>query len=263
MKGGAVPRRAFLYQALGVAGTMMASPSILTVFSKKAQAQGPVEAGSLEALWKKALPIRRAILVHPFLVGLGSGDLAREAFSFYILQDSLYLQAYAKVLNLAAAKAPRLEWSRTFNAHALNALEEERAMHGSLFKELGISSRRIEEATMAPTNKAYTSYLLATAGLEPFPHLLGALLPCYWIYLEVGKALQKKGSPNPLYQKWIDTYASGNYEGVVREVLGMAQRTLARASGEEARVFQDRFMTSCRYEWMFWDMAFRMEAWPL
>jgi thiaminase/transcriptional activator TenA len=235
----------------------------MTMLPKEAKAERLMGMRSLETLWKNALPIRRAILIHPFLVGLSSGELPKEAFTFYLLQDSLYLKAYARVLNLAAAKAPRMEWSKTFNAHALNALEQERALHEGLFKELGIPLRRIEEATMAPSNKAYTSYLLATAGIEPFSYLLGALLPCYWIYLEVGKALKKKGSPNPLYQRWIDTYASGDYEGVVREVLGMAKETLIKASEEEAKVIEERFMISCRYEWMFWDMAFRMETWPL
>lgn len=262
MKSG-VPRRAFLYQAFGAMGVLAASPYFLLMPPKEAQAEWPMDVVSLEALWKSALPIRKAILLHPFLVGLSSGELPKEMFIFYILQDSLYLKDYARVLNLAAAKAPRLEWSKTFNAHSLSALEQERDLHKGLFKELGIPSRRIEEVRMAPTNKAYTSYLLATAGLEPFVYVLGALLPCYWVYLEVGKALQKKGSPNPLYRRWINTYASEDFEGVTKAVLRMAKETLDRVSDEQAKGFKERFMTSCRYEWMFWDMAFRMEAWPL
>jgi len=132
-----------------------------------------------------------------------------------------------------------------------------------LLKELGVSARMIEEASMAPTNKAYTSYLLATAALEPFPNVLGALLPCYWVYLEVGRTLRKRGSPDPLYQRWIEAYSSGTYQSVVREVIQMARETLGRVNEKEAQAFAEHFMVSCRYEWMFWDMAFRMETWPL
>ncbi|MDP8972351.1 MAG: hypothetical protein M3N45_04060 [Actinomycetota bacterium] len=35
--------------------------------------------------------------------------------------------------------------------------------------------------------------------------MLGAVLPCYWIYWEVGQTLLEHGSPNPYYRKWIDT----------------------------------------------------------
>jgi thiaminase/transcriptional activator TenA len=43
----------------------------------------------------------------------------------------------------------------------------------------------------------------------------------------------------------------------------MARETLGRVGEKEAETFAERFMASCRYEWMFWDMAFRMETWPL
>jgi len=258
-----LPRRAFLVQTLGAMGALLAPSPIFGLLSKDGLAQGLGRGVSLEELWKNALPIRRAILAHPFLVGLNSGELAKESFRFYVLQDSLYLKAYARVLSLAATKAPKEAWANTFRAHSVNALQEESALHEGLLKELGVSARMIKEASMAPTNKAYASYLLATAALEPFPNVLGALLPCYWVYLEVGRALRKRGSPDPLYQRWIEAYSSGGYESVVREVIQMAREILGRVNEKEAEAFAERFMASCRYEWMFWDMAFRMETWPL
>jgi thiaminase/transcriptional activator TenA len=258
-----LPRPAVLAQTLGAMGAILAPSPIFGLLSKDGLAQGLGRGASLEELWKNALPIRRAILAHPFLVGLNSGELAKESFRFYVLQDSLYLKAYARVLSLAAAKAPKEAWANTFRAHSVSALQEESALHEGLLKELGVSARILKEASMAPTNKAYASYLLATAALEPFPNVLGALLPCYWVYLEVGRALRKRGSPDPLYQRWIEAYSSGGYESVVREVIQMARETLGRVNEKEAEAFAERFMASCRYEWMFWDMAFRMETWPL
>lgn len=256
-------RRRFLVQALGAWGALLVPSAIFSLVPRGGLAQGFGREASLEGLWKNALPIRRAILSHPFLVGLSSGELAKESFRFYLLQDSLYLKAYARVLSLAASKAPREAWAKTFDSHAANALKEEKVLHEGLLEELGVSERSLTEASMAPTNKAYSSYLLATAALEPFPNVLGALLPCYWIYLEVGTTLKKNGSPDPIYRRWIETYASGAYESVVREVLQMAKETLRSITQQEAEALARRFMTSCRYEWMFWDMAFRMEAWPL
>lgn len=49
---------------------------------------------------------------------------------------------------------------------------------------------------------------------RPYHEGVGAFLPCYWAYLVVGKELEKKGSANPLYQQWINTYASNEFEAV-------------------------------------------------
>jgi thiaminase/transcriptional activator TenA len=46
---------------------------------------------------------------------------------------------------------------------------------------------------MEPTSLACTSYLIATAYGRSFPELLGAALPCYWSYWEVGEALLEQG----------------------------------------------------------------------
>ena len=94
-----------------------------------------------------------------------------------------------------------------FNEHAAGALKVERALHEGFFKDFGLSPEEVAATPLAPTNLAYTSYLLAVAYGAPFHEAVAALLPCYWIYWEVGKALERAGSPDPLYARWIGTYA--------------------------------------------------------
>ena len=88
---------------------------------------------------------------------------------------------------------------------------------------------------LAPTNVAYTSYLLAVAYGAPFHEALAALLPCYWIYWEVGKALERAGSPDPLYARWIATYASDEFGDVVRAVLAATDTVADAAAPARAR----------------------------
>jgi thiaminase/transcriptional activator TenA len=116
---------------------------------------------------------------------------------------------------------------------------------------------------MAPTNLAYTSYLLAAVHGGSFPEALGAVLPCYWIYWEVGKALLEKGSPDPLYRRWIETYGGEDFAGVVRAVLSLTDEIGPDLSGPEEANVAERFRTTARYEWMFWDMGYRKESWPV
>lgn len=215
------------------------------------------------ALWRAIEPIYAAILAHPFLRGLTDGSLPRETFRFYAVQDALYLRDFARALSLAAAHAPREDWIIMLNEHAAGALTVERTLHESFFKDWGLSPEAVATTPLAPTNLAYTSYLLAVAYGRPFHEAIAALLPCYWIYWEVGKTLEHAGSRDPLYARWIGTYASEEFGAVVRAVLACTD-TLAAPLGDDDRGAMHRhFVTTSRYEWMFWDMGWRRETWPV
>ncbi len=214
-------------------------------------------------LWQSIEPIYGAILRHPFITGLTDGSLPRESFRFYAVQDALYLREFARALSVAAARAPQDDWIVMFNEHAAGALRVERALHESFFAEWGLSPEAVAATPLAPTNLAYTSYLLATAYGSPFHEGLAALLPCYWIYWEVGKALERAGSPEPLYARWIGTYASQEFGGLVRAVLDATDRIAAGLTPAQRDAMRRHFVTTSRYEWMFWDMGHRREAWPV
>jgi thiaminase/transcriptional activator TenA len=214
-------------------------------------------------LWRAAAPIYAAILRHPFLTGLTDGSLSRDAFQFYAVQDSLYLREFARALSLAAARAPRDEWIIMFDEHAAGALKVERELHEGFFKDFGLTPEAVAATPLAPTNVAYTSYLLAVAYGSPFHEAVAALLPCYWIYWEVGKELERRGSPDPLYTRWIGTYASDAFGDVVRAVLACTDATAAELSPAAREAMRRHFVTTSRYEWMFWDMGHRLEKWPV
>jgi thiaminase/transcriptional activator TenA len=214
-------------------------------------------------LWSRVETIYSSILSHAFIQGLTDGSLPRECFEFYVIQDSHYLREFARSLSLAAAKAPEDEWTATFNRHASEALQVERRLHDSFFRDLELTSEEVRKSPVAPTNMAYTHYLLATAYGRPFAETIGVLLPCYWIYAEVGKALLSKGSPQALYQRWIDTYAGEEYETIVESVLDVTECVAKSESDATRDAMATHFVTSTRYEWMFWDMAYRRETWPV
>jgi thiaminase/transcriptional activator TenA len=216
-----------------------------------------------DELWHAIESIYAAILHHPFLTGLSDGSLSRDSFQFYAVQDALYLREFARGLSIAAARAPRDEWIIMFNEHAAEALRVERALHESFFKEFGLSPDDVAATPLAPTNVAYTSYLLAVAYGRPFHEVVAALLPCYWIYWEVGKALERAGSADPLYTRWIGTYASEAFGDVVRAVLTATNLMAGSLTAAERDAMRRHFVTTSRYEWMFWDMGHRVERWPV
>jgi thiaminase (transcriptional activator TenA) len=216
-----------------------------------------------DELWQGITGIYDAILAHPFLVGLSDGRLPQDSFAFYVVQDALYLRDYARALAAVASRATGAAAAEMFARHAAGAISVERTLHESLLADLGIDPAAVDAAQPAPTTLAYTSYLLATVRGGSYAEGLAAVLPCYWIYREVGRELQRRGSPDPRYQRWIDTYGGEQFDADVREVLAAADQ-VGRGLGAPERARAHRhFRATSRYEWMFWDMGYRQEGWPL
>lgn len=214
-------------------------------------------------LWRSIEPIYAAILEHPFLAGLTDGSLLCDSFRFYVVQDAHYLREYAKALAVLAGRAHTEDAVLTLSRHAAGAIEVERSLHDSFFRDFGLSPAAVAATPLAPTTVAYTSYLLAAAHGGSYAEGLAAVLPCYWIYREVGQELLRRDSPDPLYQRWIATYGGEEFNAVVREALALMDTAGADIGDAERTRVEQRFVTTSRFEWLFWDAAWRREEWPI
>lgn len=214
-------------------------------------------------LWQSITPVYESILEHPFLRGLTSGELGEEAFRHYVVQDAIYLRSFGRGLALLGAKAEDDDHLMMFCEHAANAIVVERALHKGFLDHWKMDFTEATGAAAAPNCLLYTSYLLRVAYERPYYEGLGAFLPCYWIYREVGQELLKHGSPHPLYQQWIDTYGGEEFGLIVKTMLGVVDSALARLTPEQGEAVQRHFMQTARFEYMFWDMGYRLQGWPV
>jgi thiaminase/transcriptional activator TenA len=214
-------------------------------------------------LWGGITGIYDAILGHPFVTGLTDGSLPQDAFVFYVIQDALYLRRYAQALANVASKAPDTRSTEMFARHAAGIVAVEMGLHQSLLGDLDIDPATVDLAQEAPTTLAYNSYLISATAAGSFADGVGAVLPCYWIYGEVGKHLLGKGSPDPRYQKWIDTYGGDEFDAEVRDVIEVTDALGPVLSEVERERVRGHFLATSRYEWMFWDMGYRQERWPV
>jgi thiaminase/transcriptional activator TenA len=214
-------------------------------------------------LWHEIEPTFDAILRHPFPSGLVDGTLDADVFAHYVAQDVHYLRDYARALAIVAAKAPTLADTAMFARHAAEVFDVELTLHTALLPQLGLDAATLGAVPVLPTTQAYTSYLLATAYGGSFADGLAAILPCYWIYAEVGAELHERGSADPRYQLWIDSYGSAEFAATVAEVLELTDRTRPTLTPTDEAVARAHFATTARYEWMFFDAAHRREDWPV
>ena len=207
--------------------------------------------------------IWREIVAHPFLTELGAGTLAPERFRFFMAQDYPYLKEFARVLALAVARGGRLAEMSFFAELLHGTLNVEMALHRSYCAEFGLTEAELESTRLAPSAHAYTRHLLSVGALGTEAEIMASLVPCMVTYPEIGKRLAVSPPKNaPLYVRWIDTYASDAFQEIARRVEEAFDRLEPLAGPEEAVRCHDHYMKSFRYEWMFWEMAYRMESWP-
>src|SRR5712664_4203318 len=182
------------------------------------------------AAWEQNAQIYEIIRTMPVNAELASGSLSEARFKHYITQDAHYLIGFGRALTLAAAKAPDPDRIVQFAKSAEGALVVERALHGSFLKQYGITPQVFAQTPLSPACHHYVSYLLATAYAEPYEVLLGALLPCFWIYAEVGRDIHARAAAANPYQAWIDTYAGEEFHSAVRAVIAATDEAAAGAS---------------------------------
>lgn len=221
------------------------------------------EPGFYGELRRKTDPMWEAVLDHPFVRGIGDGTLSRERFEFYLKQDYVYLIDFSRVFGLAAAKASLLSDMGTF-AELLNVtLNTEMELHRKTCAAYGIPREALEATRKAMVTSAYTDYLVRTCLEGDLADILAVLVPCACGYVEIAKELKRRGLPaDPFLKDWVVQYSSEEFEKFADWLI---DRMNAHADGAPALLkerWRRLYETSARYEYLFFDMSWKMEEWP-
>jgi thiaminase/transcriptional activator TenA len=209
-------------------------------------------------------PIWRAQHEHPFVRGIGDGTLEVERFKHWVRQDYLFLVEYCRLFGLAAARAPDLETIGRFADLLQATARTEMDLHRAYAREFGISEAELEREPMGPTTRAYTDFLLRVAAIGDFAELVAALLPCMWGFSEIGRELKSRGLPaEPRYAQWVEMYADPEFAALTEWCRELIDRLADGAPEAQRRRMEEAFVTSSRYEWQFWEAAYRRESWTV
>ena len=222
---------------------------------------------SSQAFWAAAAPLIAVTEKHPFLVAMVDGTLNMDAFRYYVVQDALYLKDFADCLRrlgkndgIDAVDAERLE------SFAKGAEEAEMSLHNSFFVEWEISDKGIEQM---PNSLLYTSYMQRIVATRCHAEGLAVLLPCFWVYMHVGKCMLKlrddlAGTVErpPQFDAWIDMYGGEEFENEVKDYIGLVDAACETADSATRKEMEKHFIMSCKLEHMFWDQAQFQMQWP-
>lgn len=203
--------------------------------------------------WDLNLDIYNKIIEHPFNQELLNGTLDMNRFCYYIEQDSAYLKDYSKTLASIAAKLPTRDLVTHFIDFAKGAIvAEQESVHDYFRKKFNFKPiNRISLACLG-----YTSYLLKCVATESIEVAIAAVVPCFWVYNEIGKYIKQESILNNPFKKWMDNYASEGFSERVNLVLEIANNYYLNANSNTKDLMLKAFKNSMMWEYRFWDDAY-------
>ncbi|WP_044085046.1 thiaminase II [Bifidobacterium gallicum] len=195
----------------------------------------------------------------PFLQELGEGTLAPERFAFYLIQDNLYLNDYAKVHALAVTKTDDVEIMRFMAQVQMNIFNMEQGHHNEALRAYGMDPDEAAAIGQSAFAHAYTSNIMEIAYTKDLVDILVAVLPCAWVYADYGERLMRDFGDNLQdnpYGDWIAMYADPAFwsggvwliEHIERLVQGLPEERLAELEASFVRGVQN--------EYLFWSTAY-------
>ncbi|QAY72980.1 bifunctional hydroxymethylpyrimidine kinase/phosphomethylpyrimidine kinase [Agromyces protaetiae] len=227
-------------------------------------------AAEVEADWWGGIAdVRAGIDDLPFIRSLADGTLDRGAFLGYLAQDALYLRDYARVLAEASRLAPDASAQAFWAESARGAIEGELELHtGELAASDSPATSGVRDLEADRATTAYLDHLLATAARGEYSVLVAALLPCFWIYTDLGARLGAGGFGDaPLradhpYAAWLATYRDPAFAIATRRAIEIATDASSRATPEVRARAAQAFRRSAEHELAFF-AAPLAEAAPL
>lgn len=221
--------------------------------------------GFSDELRQAADPIWQKWHQHPFVKGIGDGTLELAKFQYWLRQDYVYLKDYVRVFALGAAKGDTLETMSVFARLLDGTLNVEMGLHRKYAQQFGISEEELEGETASPTTQAYCDFLLARSYEGDLADLIAALLPCTWGFWEIARRLIEEGAvpDNNPYWDWIEMYSSQDFTDFYNWTRDLMDRVGGGCSEARKKRLTEIFITSSRYEYLFWEMAEKQEKWPV
>lgn len=198
------------------------------------------------ALWDAAGDALEAFTTGGFVPQLGAGTLSEDRFRFYLAQDSYYLNVYASVLAALAASARDADERTMWASAVTGAIAEEQAMQA----RWGIP----EHVEPTPATQAYTDFLRAVAH-DTYPVAVAGVLPCFWVYAQVGQRLAEVAHDDHPYASWLATYDDPEFHAATAEAIAVTERLLAEATAIDRAEAARAFIRACDLEAEFFAQA--------
>lgn len=198
-------------------------------------------------------------LCHPFINDIRDNCMDQAMFEHYLIQDTLYLNAYAKVFALGLYKSTTMAEMRLFYDLLSGVIQGESMTRVDLLEEMQHDMQDVEKTGSRKENEAYINFMMNTAIHEGVVEILFATLPCMLSYAYIGQKLVEENtkilSENAL-GSWIEEYANESYSKKCEEWSNVADYLCKDYDEKQKAHLKDLFREASVHEMHFWDMSY-------
>jgi len=204
-------------------------------------------------VWAESAKIFEGIKGLPFIKELADGSLDPSRFDRYIAQDEVYIGNYGRQMFQLADMMTDPAQREMFRAFAQTGIDGEKAMHELLIARFGIDTE-VKASTVTSTYNGHTQAAIDSGSKEV---ALAAMLPCMWIYNEVGLYILSIASleGNP-YKEWVLEYGNEEFTEGVNAVLALADEWAAAADDDTRAKMTEAYLEAALFEYAFWDFGY-------
>ena len=205
----------------------------------------------------------QAYIRHDFVRRLGAGTLDAGAFRYYLQQDYLFIQHFARAYALALYKSRSIADLRHAFDGLKTLLDTELTLHIDYCRQWDISEQDLAELPEAPATIAYTRYVLDAGSRGDLLDMHVAMAPCLIGYGEIAQdlnddpATQRAGNP---YDAWIAMYESDAFQAAMRDEIEWLNERLTHVTEQRFHELVGIFRNATRLEIDFWQMGLDQPA---
>ncbi|TMW70332.1 thiaminase II [Alteribacter natronophilus] len=217
-----------------------------------------------QKLRQEAAHIFEAVYRHPFVQEIGKGTLGKDQLIHYVKQDFEYLNAYIHTRGLAISKCTERKDMAMFSEGIEFILNSEIHPHNNFCRVAEVDYEELQGYALAPTAQHYTRHMLNVAQNGTLAEIIAVSLPCPWIYMDIGERLMQDFTPDDHhpFNEWIRFYGEGTRDHMQPYLDRLDELAEHASEGERTRM-KEHFMLSCQLEYMFFDMAYTLQDWPV
>lgn len=201
---------------------------------------------------------------HPFNQALMKGSLERYRFKFYLEQDFLYLNDFAKALLITSSRMTRQEHSSELKKFSNEVTSTQYNLHRKYLGEsqsFRFFQRRDGCSKKIPVIENYTNHLILSSRVDPVGVAIASLVPCFYLYNEFGRKMINEMNHSHLnpYELWILSYSNKQFSCATQSIIRIFEEVSSSISDEEQNSLVLAFTKSTEFEISFLDSIFEMQ----
>lgn len=146
-----------------------------------------------------------------------------------------------------------------FSRGATTCIEVEQKLHRDWMEtHQGEQFSRASELGPTPITEGYTNFPLARAATSDYTVGAAAVLPCYWLYADIGLRLHAANTPEHPNRAWLSTYGDEDFLKGACRAIEIVEKQMEQAGPVARELALRAYVGAAEWEREFFGQTSRL-----